>query len=314
MLAALALFAWTGWRRGTIPTALSLLGLVGGYMGALILYRPIGAMLHRTWGVPPFLAAPLGGAIALFGVSLVLRIVAWKVNKALALRRLAGWHPSTPDRAGGAILAAMWALGIVIVAAWMLMAVRSFTRRGPDISRSVTGRLSAWATQRVTFAATRRMAGDPLVATIISRLAADPQRGAAALRSLATDMRVRTLLTDPRTRAAIAAGDAAALAASPAVRAIAADPGLTSAARQLGLIGEGAGADAVARDIATRAAPLARTSEALRTDPEMQRLLRDPGIQQKLAEGNIDALVTDPGFNRLMSRMLELLRRGAPPH
>lgn len=311
-LGVLAVAGWTGWRRGTVSTALALLGLVGGYIGAIVLYRPLGSLLHRVWNVPPFLAAPLGGAIALFGVSLALRIVAWKVNKIIALRRLAGWSPSTPDRAGGAVLAGLWALGLIIAAGWGVMTLHSFTRQGPDISDSLTGRVTTWATRRVTFAASRRLAGDPMVATMMATLAADPQRGSEALRMLATDMRVRGLVTDPATRAALAGGDEDALARSPAVRAIAADTALSGAARRLGIIDESTTSATLARDLAARAGPLARTIETMRDDPEMQRLLRDPAMQRRLAQGNVNALLTDSAFNRVVSRTFELLRQGAP--
>jgi uncharacterized membrane protein required for colicin V production len=312
-LAVLALAAFMGWRRGTVATALALVGLLGGYFGALLLYRPLGAVLHRTWNIPPFLAAPLGGAIALFGVSLALRIVAWKVNKIIALRRLAGWHPSTPDRTGGAVLAALWALGIIVAVAWGAMTLHGFTRQGPDLSGTLTGRLTTWATRRVTFAASRRLAGDPMVASMMAALASDPARGSQALRVLATDMRVRGLVTDPATRAALAAGNAAALERTAAVRALAADTALTNAARRLGMLSDSATPATVARDLAARAAPLARSIETIRTDPEMLRLLRDPAMQRRLASGNVDALLTDSSFNRVVSRTLELLRRGAPP-
>jgi uncharacterized membrane protein required for colicin V production len=310
-LLVLALAAWRGWRRGTVPVALQLIGVVGGYMGGLMLYRPVGAMLTRVWSVPPMLAAPLGGMLAFFLVSLALRIVSWKVNAILALRRAAGWAPSQPDRAGGAVLATLWAFAIIVAVAWALMAVRSFTNRGPQVAESLTGRVTAWATRRVAYAATRRLAGDPLVANMMSFLAADPQRGAAALRTLMSDQRLRSLFTDATLREALASGDAAAIAGSPAVRALAGDPALREAARDAGLVSGEAGSEAVARDLAARAAPLARTIETMRSDPELQRVLRDPSVQQKLTEGNIDALIADPAVGRVVARMLELLREGS---
>ena len=309
----LALAAWSGWRRGTVPVALSLIGVVGGYMGGLLLYRPIGSMLTQVWSVPPLLAAPLGGALAFFLVSIVLRIVSWKVNAFLALRRAAGWSPAPPDRAGGAVLATLWAFAIIVAVAWALMAVRSFTNRGPAIAESLTGRVTAWATRRVAFAATRRLAGDPLVANMMSFLVADPQRGAAALRTLMGDQRVRGMFTDATLREALASGDAAAIAGSPAVRALASDPTLREAARDAGLVSGDAGSEAIAQDLANRAAPLARTIQTMRTDPELSRVMRDPSVQQKLTEGNIDALIADPAVGRVVARMLELLRQGAPP-
>lgn len=308
----LGLAAWSGWRRGTVPVALSLLGIVGGYVGGFLLYRPFGAMLMRAWNVPPMLAAPLGGAVAFFLVSLALRLVSWKVNAILALRRAAGWSPSRPDRTGGAVLATLWACALVIAVAWAAMALRSVTNRGPQIAESFTGRVTAWVTRRAAFAATRRIAGDPLVATMMSFLVADPQRGAATLRTLMGDARVRGVFADPALRQALARGDVAAIERSPAVRALASDPALLDAARQAGLVSGDAGPEAIAHDLASRAAPLARTLQTMQTDPELQRMLRDPAVRERLSEGNIQALVADPDFNRLVGRMLQHLREGSP--
>lgn len=307
----LAFAAWTGWRRGTLPVALSLLGLGGGYLAGVAAFRPVGAALTRVWGVPPMLAAPLGGAIAFFVVSAALRIVAWKVNRRLGARRLEGWTPSRPDRAGGAVLAAIWAMALVVAVAWAMMALRSFTNRGPAVAESLTGRASAWTTRRVAYAATRRLAGDPLVADMMSFMAADPQRGAAALRTLMGDARVRGLLSDPALRQALARGDARALQGSGAVSALAGDANLRRAAGDAGLVSGDPGAEAIAHDLASRAGPLARAVEATRADPETQRLLNDPAVRRRLTAGNVDALIADPGFNQLVSRLLGQLRQGA---
>ena len=75
-LTALALLGYLGWRRGTILTALSAGSLLAGYVGAFMLYKPMGRLLEGVFSVPPILAFPLGGMVAMVTVTLLLRLLA----------------------------------------------------------------------------------------------------------------------------------------------------------------------------------------------------------------------------------------------
>jgi uncharacterized membrane protein required for colicin V production len=133
-LTFLGLFGYLGWRRGTILTALSAGGLVLGYLGAVLFYRPVGRLLESALGVPPILAFPLGGLGALLLTSILVKIVTVRISANRRWRVDRGFMPSTRDRAGGAALGVVWALGIVIVLAWGLSRVRGRMRKtaSPD--------------------------------------------------------------------------------------------------------------------------------------------------------------------------------------
>ena len=54
-----------GWRRGAGNMALWATGLVGGYVTALLLFRPVGSLLATSSGLPDLLAYPVAGTAIL---------------------------------------------------------------------------------------------------------------------------------------------------------------------------------------------------------------------------------------------------------
>jgi len=240
--------AWVGWRRGTVPMTLAVIGMLGGYLGAALFYRPFGVLAERLFQLPALLAMPLGGMVALLVVSLVLRAVTWKINRAIAIKRAAGWYPSRANRAGGAALGALWTATVVVAAAWFCMALRGLTHRGPEIGGTLTGRVSVAVTHRVVYGVLRHATTDPLAANFGAFMISDPGRGLADARALGGDMRVRRLLTDATLRGALARGDLAVLEGSAAVHALAEDSLLHRAAAETGFISGDPGVQAVASD------------------------------------------------------------------
>ena len=54
-----------GRRRGTVGMALIAGGLFGGYLAALLLFRPVGSLIASLSGLPGIVAYPLGGMVVL---------------------------------------------------------------------------------------------------------------------------------------------------------------------------------------------------------------------------------------------------------
>src|SRR6185369_10176236 len=104
VLAILALAAWHGWRRGTILMGLSLASIGAGYVGAALLYRPVGRMIGASFHLPPLLALPIAGLFILFTISTLIKIAMWKVERGRAIARREGVEPPTVDSAAGAAI------------------------------------------------------------------------------------------------------------------------------------------------------------------------------------------------------------------
>ena len=113
ILAAAALLAFRGWRKG-------LLRQVAGFV-ALILSLLLVVRLAPSWAtlVEEWLGIPYGGALALVGLALFagVGIVVWAALQALTrMMRFPGL--STLDRAAGAALSLVWLVGWVMAMVW----------------------------------------------------------------------------------------------------------------------------------------------------------------------------------------------------
>lgn len=312
-LLVLGIAAAIGWRRGTLLMALSVAGIVAGYVAAVILFRPAGSLLARVVSVPPILAMPLAGMLVMFVVSAAIKFASKRAARERSFKIQNGWEPPRADQAGGAALGSAWAALIVLVVAWAVMSLRSIAHVGPDIERSMTGRAATAALGKAFYAVAKRATGDPLIARLSSLLASRPTDGARTLQALVGNQHVHSLLTDPALLGALARGDASALAASSQVQGLAADAGFMDAARQLGLSAGQGGAQSLAAGLVEGAGPLARSVESLREDPAVRDLLNDPGLRQRFEQGDVQGLLTDARFNQLAGRILQSLRGSTSP-
>ena len=313
--AALALLGHLGWRRGTVLTALSAGAIAAGYLGALVLYRPFGYLIQGVFGAPMLLAFPLGSLAAFVIVSTIVRIVAARVAVGRTRRTDRGWTPSRVDRAGGAALGVAWGAAIVIVVGWGMVAIRGLTGQGPDVERTVTGRVASRVVGAAVFSAVRGVTGNEILASTLALVAVRPQTAATSLNALFDDPRLRMLFENPSLRAALLRGDAGALVRHPSVQSLATDPEFLEAAYAVSLL-DGDSNDTSARlvseQLVQRLGPIVQTTQTLADDPEIQEALADPALQEKLAEMDLGALATDPAFNRLAEKILGSVRGQSP--
>ena len=312
-LALVALLAYLGWRRGTILTALSGGSLLVGYLGAVLLYRPLGQLLRGVFSVPSILAFPLGGMVAVLTISLLLRVVAARL-KIRRLRRLdKGWTPSTVDRTGGAMLGAVWATAIVVFLAWAAIVVRGLTGQGPDVEKTLAGQLTSAVVGRVAYILAERLTGDEVLASTISLAAVKPSEAAETVSRLVGDPGLRALFEDRALRAAVMRSDFASVTGHPAIRDLARDPRFLDAAERVRLVGDlssNATQSEVTEQLVERIAPMVRTAETLSRDGAVQQILRNPRFLEKLQGGDIGALATDPEFNQLAEKFVESFNAG----
>lgn len=308
VLAILALAAWHGWRRGSLLMGLGVVSLVAGYLGAAFLYRPAGELIGRTFRVPPLIALPLGGMLAFFVITTIVKVATFKVERRRALARREGEAPNPVDSAGGAVVGVLRAGVLVVVVAWAIGTLNSLARTGPDLTGTMTGRVSARVMGRATHAVARRATGDPLMASMVSMMASQPREGMQTMNVVLRDQRVQRLWTDTLLRSSLAHGDSAGLALNATIRSLAGDPAFLAAAQQLGLLPPGTGSGELAARLVQQVGPLVRTVESIQNDAEIRRTLDSPELRRMMERGDITALLADPKFNELAGKILEKLR------
>lgn len=312
VLAVLALVGFWGWRRGTLLMALSLGGLVAGYVGAFLFYRPVGSLLLDKTGMPPVLAYPMAGILLWLVIGAVLNLVQRKARKIRKAKRAEGWTPSRLDSAGGAWMGVMLAFGVSSVVVWTMMGIHSFAGRGPDVASTITARTTSVVAERIVYVAARQITKERVLASAMSVVAANPAAGTQTIRTVIQDERFVRLLSDERLREKLARGDVEGLSGSEALSGLAGDVDFLEAAARLALVGPDPGAGpGMAADLVEGLAPMAGTIEMLLDDDEIRTLLEDGDLLERIQSGDIRSLATDADFNRLAAKVLGLLRNGA---
>ncbi len=314
VLAVLALVGFCGWRRGTLLMALSLGGLVAGYVGAFLFYRPVGSLLVDKTAIPPVLAYPLAGILLWLTIGAVLNLVQRKARKIRKTKRKEGWTPSRLDSAGGAWLGVMLAFGVSAVVVWTMMGIHSFAGRGPDVAPTITARTTSVAAEKVVYLAARQITKERVLASAMSVVAANPAKGTETIRTVIRDERFVRLLSEKRLREQLARGDVDGLSASEALSGLAADEDFLEAAAQLALVGpDPTAGPGMAAELVEGLAPMAGTIETLLDDPEIRTLLEEGDLLERIQKGDIRSLATDADFNRLAAKVLRLLRNRTAP-
>ena len=307
-LAFVTVLAYLGWRRGTILTALSASSLLAGYVGALMLYKPIGNLYRAAFDVPPILALPMGGMTAMVVITLVLRFVASRIRVRRMRQMEEGWNPSAIDRTGGAAIATTWALGIVIFLSWAAIVLHGLTGRGPDVERTLSGQLASAAVGKAVHVLAERFTGDEVLASTMALVAVKPSEGAKSVSRLVGSTRLRSLFEDRDLRAAVMRSDFSAVARQAGLVDLARDRTFLEAAERVGLIekvGVDAAAEQVAAQLVERIAPMVRTADDLSKNSDVQRILQSPEFLERLQGSDLGALATDRDFNRLAEEFLE---------
>ena len=312
-LAVLALLGYLGWRRGTILTALSAGSLLAGYVGAFMLYKPMGRLLEGVFSVPPILALPLGGMVAMVAVAIVLRLLAGWLRRRRMRRLDEGWTPSYPDRVGGAAIGTTWALGIVIFLSWAAIVLHGLTGQGPDVERTLSGKLASVAVGKAVHVLAERITGDEVLASTMALVAVKPSEGAKSVSRLVGSPQLRSLFENRDLRAAIMRSDFSAVTRQAGLLDLARDRTFLEAAERVGLI-ENVDADAAAEQVAAqlveRIAPMVRTADDLSRNVDVQRILQNPQFLERLQGGDLGALATDHDFNRLAEEFLKAFTAG----
>lgn len=304
ILGIMALAAVRGYRRGVALTVLGIAGVGGGYLGALLLARPLGGALAGSAGPPLVVALPLAGMLILGSAGLITRVLSGRLETARRQDRERGVPARWADSAGGAALAAGATGAIAVVVVSLVAGALALAGGAPSpLAGSFAARLGAPLTRSLVYLGARGAIRDPLGSAVLAAIAADPRRGVQALETVTRDQRIQALWSDPALRQALARQDRVAIADHPMVRALASDSAFRNAAERIGLARSGVGAAGLSEALATRVGPLVRSVESLRSDPELRQMLEDPELRARLDAGEVGSILTDQRFNGITRRL-----------
>ena len=322
-IAILAFHAWLGWRRGLALSIISLSGIVAGYAVAYGLHRPLGGLIGQLFGLQPLLSYPLAGSLVFFTIWISSTVASMIVRKRQRRREEEqGQVRPTPDRALGAVAGLVQGSATVIFLAWAAAFVQGAVA-GQGIERrpvSIASKLSAHVASHVAQAVVGGQ-DDNAITAMASALAKHPESAARNIHTVLGDPRVQLLLQKPQSLSSSArtshsdVGTLSVVSSKTTDRLsdLVADPGFVQAAQNLGLIRpQDATSKKSATDLRNQLAqgllPLAQTINTLKHDPEIRRILRQPGFLSKIKRGNLTHLANDPDFNQLAQKVVAQLR------
>ena len=301
VLVFLGAFAWLGAHRGAPESALRLFGLGVAYGAAVLAGRLAGASLAGSLGIAPWMGGVATGVIAFAATQALIELGARR------LRDGALDDASDASRVAGSLLGIARGGLLLLPLLWLATFTEGVRQAGaaiglPDLSGSrvnlVTEAIVGAGAERLAAAGDR---GDRVTA----KLLANPGAAVGALTEIAADPRLRVLQSDQGFWSDLENGDVGGALARPTFVDLARDARFRQRLAALGLVAESSALDgeqfhkemdAVMTDVAPRI-------RKLRNDPQLQQLLADPTIREKVQRGDTVALMLDPRIQEVVARV-----------
>jgi len=305
LLALVCVLAGFGAARGTLASAVGIAALLGAYTAAALVGPRLGPGLARVTGLPAPLGAPAAGALAFVLAHLLLATLGrW-------LRRIeergVGLGRSALDRIGGGLLGALRGALVAALVAWLALVADGLRAAGvapqlPALGESKGASLTGDAVE----AGSLVLLGSDPGGRMVSRLAARPAATLAELDAVLADPRVIELRDDALFWARVEHGDVDGALHRASFVQLARDAKLRSRLHALGLVDDAGAEDPGAfRDaMAPVLAELGPRLRTLREDPDLERLMQDPELQERARAGDSIAIASDARVRAVVTRAL----------
>ncbi len=307
-LILLLMFAAGAWR-GAVVSGSGLLGLISGYVGAILAATNGSAWVARTLVVSPLVAPAVAGTIGFVVVWLVVSsigdiLVAWDrervelTGRGLFDRGLGGFF----GLARGGLIVVL----LAVLVSWLDAARDIGTISGLSAMPDAESSLLTQATGNLVEAAVGAALADAGPAgEVAARLTARPGKALESVQAILEDDRLNQMWSD-RLFWTLVGNDSIDYAMNrSAIRSIVNDPEMRGHFADLGLVGEDAREDvSVFRDsMAEVLAEISPKIQRLQRDPELKALASDPEIMALIEAGKPFALMNHPRIRRIVSRV-----------
>ena len=307
-LAILAVFMVMGLLRGTLASLLRIVSLVIAYGAAIWAAPALGPAAAERMSLPSFLGVPIAGSLAFLATYTVLGIGS-KLLQSWERRRREGEERSIADRVGGSLLGAVQGAFIMLLIGWLGLWIDAGQASGslefvPDTSGSALARVSQVV---VETGAAVMIGDDEPSARLAVNMAARPKETMAGMQRVFSNPRIQGLQNDRLFWSYVESGALDAALNQGSFLGIAYDDTLRKELAQVGLIKDYAAADprlfrAEVKDVLEQVGPRIR---GLKNDPAVKQLLSDPEVVAALQARDHLALLQNPAFRDLVTRVME---------
>ncbi len=307
-LALAAIFAYRGYRRGTLPALLGALRVICAYAGAYFLAGPLGGVLHRLFGLLNIVALLVAGAVILLAVKILFRLLGRKIERIRKKRKKETpvGSLSLPDRIGGSLIGLLGGVATVLLLCWAYNLVRGgwADPRPPDISLSLTSRSSRYLIGRAAYAGLRASAKSPEKAGRIARLISQPGRTMGDFRRLTREPAVLQLLGSETFRAAFLSGDDLRILYNWDLQNLLHDEAAVRQLKNLAVIPDDYRSAEFQEKLAKSLARAGRRTQAALNDPRLHETVRELRNEGLLETGQLPKLILDPRFLKVIDRTI----------
>jgi uncharacterized membrane protein required for colicin V production len=302
----LGLFTLMGVLRGGLTAGMSLVSLGVAYAAAVASASRLGPVLAAEIGIPELLGLPIAGMLAFIAAYLLMGVLT-AILRRIERRRRRGVLRSMRDRFLGGVFGAARGALIVLLLSWLAIWVDALRETGTVEGLPALGDSAAAAvTESVVEAGVEAaMSESGAAAPFVARVAARPGAAIGELQGLLESPRIEALREDRLFWSYVEHESVDAALNQRSFLGIAHDEELRHQLAALGLVDEEAAADAgafraAAADVMRKVGPRIRD---LREDPELQELMQDPEVVAMAQSGDTLALMSHPGFRRLITRV-----------
>jgi uncharacterized membrane protein required for colicin V production len=307
-LALLALFTALGAARGALAGALALLALAAAYAVGILAATTLGPGFAASFGLPRLLAPVVAGSLGFGAVFLAVTLAGAALRRGERARRRDAPR-SALDRLGGAGFGAVRGALVVILLGWLAQWVDALGRFEPSALPTFAegSRVGALSQDAVEAGARAALGGEHAGARAAARILARPAQALPELQSVLEDPRLDELAQDGVFWTLVEAGDVDRALNRLSFVQLAHDRRLRTRLAALGLLDEDATASPAGfrREAKTVLEAVGPRLRRLREDPELHRLAEDPEIVRLLERGELLGLLSHPGFQRVVTRVLE---------
>lgn len=298
----LAFCIYRGYRLGLLNSLSRIVGLVVGYVIALLYYEWAAALLQRYTNVEGVLAYVIGG-IALFVIAnFVISLVFFITQKLLASRGPRSRMATIGGVFAGLVLGIFWGLLAVFTVSYTRDMLARADDAGTQRQHNAIERLAHDLVAKAIDKVAQLSDVDPTVRGVSTALARDPQKVSNQLRQLSQSPEVKSLFNGTDNLVVLRSADPNAITALPAFQQLLSNPDFRELMQAAGMNPD-QGKD-YEQQVARQFSQVWNRVQGLKNNDRVQTLLQDPTLKEQLEGRNPVQLLTNARFMELVQLVL----------
>lgn len=307
-LVLIALFAYRGYRQGTLLMSLGILRLLCAYAGAYLLAGLVGIPLHAIFGLLRIVATAVAGILIFLIITIGFKLLTRKIRRKRKIRKLtAGWNElALPNRIGGGILGLLCGVVTVFVLCWLynLIGAGFAESKQPDISSSFSNRSSQYVIEEAAYVGIGVAGGEKEDARQIARLISKPAGTVEDFRRLVSIPSVALLMNSRTFQADFLSGNYRRIRFNSDLQRIFNDKDAVRYLKELGVIPDDYRSPLFQNRLAKNLARAGSRMQEAMNDPELHSTVEELRREGLLNTGRISALILDTRFLKIVDRAL----------